>query len=172
MSSEEWSQELTLAWWTDACLVRVALCLRGRHRWDIWRITSQKQQQHQILFFSAKKQLDLLFWGSHWVRGKMRHVGGKGASHGDTWRSRSADTHGGDAALTPTPQTAPETSPGCHKFKLGAVTWRKLMWAPLSLKQSQEIKDKARRCGEICVYPWERDKTESQWIQQNLTHLC
>lgn len=28
MSSEEWSQELTLAWWTDACLVRVDLCLR------------------------------------------------------------------------------------------------------------------------------------------------
>lgn len=32
MSSEEWSQELTFACWTDACLVRVALCAGERER--------------------------------------------------------------------------------------------------------------------------------------------
>lgn len=57
----------------------------------------------------------------------MRRGGGRGASHGDTWQSRSAETRGDDAALTPTPQTAPETSPGCHKVKLGAVTGRRLL---------------------------------------------
>lgn len=40
--------------------------------------------------------------------------GGRGASHGDTWQSRSAETLCDDAALTPTPQTTLETSPRCH----------------------------------------------------------
>lgn len=53
--------------------------------------------------------------------------GGTGASRGDTWQSRSAETRGDDAALTPTPQTAPETSPGGHKVKLGAETLRELL---------------------------------------------
>lgn len=52
------------------------------------------------------------------MRGKTKHGGGKGASHGDTWRSRSAETSGDDATLTPTPQTAPETSPGRHKVNV------------------------------------------------------
>lgn len=41
----------------------------------------------------------------------MRRGGGRDASHGDTWQSRSAETHGDVAALTPTPQTVLETSP-------------------------------------------------------------
>lgn len=48
----------------------------------------------------------------------MRRGSGRGAFHGDTWQSRSAETRGDDAALTPTPQTAPKTSPGWHKVKI------------------------------------------------------
>lgn len=57
----------------------------------------------------------------------MRRGGGRGASRGDTWQSRSAETRGDDASLTPTPQTAPETSPGCHRVELRAGTCEKLL---------------------------------------------
>lgn len=50
----------------------------------------------------------------------MRSGGGRDASHGDTWQSRSAETHGDVAVLTPTHQTVQETSPGWHKVKLRA----------------------------------------------------
>lgn len=53
----------------------------------------------------------------------MRRGGERGASRGDTWRSRSAGTGGGDVALTPTPQRAPETSPARHKVKLGTCVY-------------------------------------------------
>lgn len=59
--------------------------------------------------------------------GRMRRGGGRGASRGDTRQFRSAETHGDDASLTPTPQTAQPTSPGWHRVKLGAVSWRKLL---------------------------------------------
>lgn len=48
----------------------------------------------------------------------MSHGGGRDASRGDTCLFHSAETDGDDAALTPTPQTAPVTSPGSHKVKL------------------------------------------------------
>lgn len=47
----------------------------------------------------------------------MRNGGGRDASHGDTWQSHSAETHGDVGALTPTLQTVQETSPGWHKVK-------------------------------------------------------
>jgi len=53
MSSEEWSQELTFAWWTDACFVRVALCLRERE--DEACATS-----HPYCVKSTKQQLTFL----------------------------------------------------------------------------------------------------------------
>lgn len=61
----------------------------------------------------------LLFSGSHLERGKTRCGGGREASRGDTWQSRSAETHGDVLALTPTPQRVQETSPGCDKVILG-----------------------------------------------------
>ena len=63
----------------------------------------------------------------------MRHGGGRGASRGDTWQSRSAETNGDDAALTPTRQTALEISPGYHKVKLRN---RNLEKASVSLYES------------------------------------
>lgn len=47
---------------------------------------------------------------------RTRRGGGRGASHEDTPQFRSVETNGGDAALTPTPQTALRTSPGEHKM--------------------------------------------------------
>lgn len=41
----------------------------------------------------------------------MRSGDGKDASRGDTWKSRSVETRGDVAALTPIPQTVQEISP-------------------------------------------------------------
>lgn len=70
-------------------------------------------------FPTFKHWNDLLFSGSRLARGRRRCGGGREASHGDTWQSRSAETRGDALALTPTPQRVQETSPGCDKVISG-----------------------------------------------------
>lgn len=56
MSSEEWSQELILAWWTDACLVRVALCMRWMRKDDTHNLTQHIPKADLTFFFPPCKR--------------------------------------------------------------------------------------------------------------------
>ncbi len=109
---------------TDFCLVDRRLLGKSSSlfgEWDGYKkclyCISFKRTKNKFFKMSSANSNILFLW-SHWER--ERHGGGRGASHGDTWQSHSAETRGDDAALTPTPQTAPETSPGWHKVKLEA----------------------------------------------------
>ena len=111
-----------------------------------YQVHQISERQLKKVFPSNKHCNNLLFSESHWGRGRTRRRGGRGASHGDTWQSRSADTRGDAGVLTPTPQTAPEISPGCHKVKLGAATWRKVQWPCLYEADTGNIRKNTCRC--------------------------
>lgn len=109
MSTEEWSQELTLAWWMDVCLVRVDLWRRRgtrmRRRTQIQCTSGCSLFCFFIPYIQVRRSNSPPFSWTRWERGRS---GGKtGASRGGTWQSRSGETRDDVAAWTPTLQTAP-----------------------------------------------------------------